>query len=483
MGRRGEPIRRNREVQGVPSVPTDPLVGEAQRDVGVDAPRQGPRQPVGAGDGIVVRIGVFEHQRVGAACDTNQLASRRGAAIVASFEPVAKPIGRAVVVVVGRRAEPVRYRFGKRICGNHCILHDCRASGDKRHPGRQGIGQFQPRQRHGPGVLDGDVIVVRDAVIPVRGQGRRLGHPHARRAGRRVRDPRRDPRRLLIALKPRRIDEFRGRKRIVDGRRQGDGHVRARRQRISRQQTWRCGQSVGGVCGRDGDMDVVEPDNIGGIARCIAAEANDRAGRRIGRNVERSREIGTVVRCTADLPHLCKGAPAVRGDIDIEEVRRFQRIPAVIHPQRRVRVAVQVRCALHDGGRHRPQGIGLPGNRRAVHRDAHVAAGHHVVVADLRPGPRPNHVAIAVGVGLQIKPVFKFIRVAERPVQLGGAVGIGHAKGQEILQPDARLGHRAGVGDQNRIGDIAAPANQIGGAGGLQQSDAGGGVDPVRYRI
>ena len=424
------------------------------------------------------------HRVVGAVHDAAGAAAAAAGRAARAAAPAAAHHQHLHLAHARRRLETRRAHRRERlhhVRHGHRRLRDRDAAGHVRRPRRQHVRQEYARLRHRPRVRERDLVDVGFAQIPVARQQRGLGNGHAHDADGFVGDARREGRGLLVAGQRGHVDEFQRLQRIVDRGRHLHGHVRQRGQLVAVEQRRRRRQRVGGVRGRSGEADVVQPDVVGRAAPAAADEPDDRARRGEGRDVVVGREIRSVVGVGADLPHFREGAAAVGRDLHGHVFAGFQPRAAVVQPQHGVRVARQVRPALDARRARRPQRVGLARDGIAVHGHVDGAARRAVVVARFGPGPGPRHVAVAVGVGLPVEPIQKIVGMREAPDQFRGNER--HPGGQRVLEPEARLRHGAGVGDLDRVDHARAADQQVRGVRGLQQRHAGGGVDGVRHRI
>ena len=165
----GRQVERHR----VGRIPILPAVGEAQRHVRID-PAGRHRQRIGAGDMVVVRVFEFKHQRVGGARHAHQHAAARRRGVVALLVPASRPVGRALVVGIGNRAEVVRHRFHEWHGHLFQQLDDLRAARNERRSRRQRIAQCHARQGRRARVLDREIVVVGQPAVPVAGQAGRF---------------------------------------------------------------------------------------------------------------------------------------------------------------------------------------------------------------------------------------------------------------------------------------------------------------------
>lgn len=126
-----------------------------------------------------------------------------------------------------------------------------------------------------------------------------------------------------------------------------------------------------------------------------------------------------------------------------------------------VRVADFQHVGLHRIGQH-------------VRQNLHAAGGHAVGLAAFDPVRPPRHGAVVVGEGPHVEPVEHRVRARAGKGDRRAVGDVGQAQRQDVLDVQARVGHRAGVDHRDRVGQVGAWLEPVGRAGLLRNRQSAG---------
>ncbi len=119
------------------------------------------------------------------------------------------------------------------------------------------------------------------------------------------------------------------------------------------------------------------------------------------------------------------------------------------------------------------QDVGLHRIGQDVRQHPHAAAGHAVRFAAFRPGREPGGGAVGVGVGPLVEPVQHHVRLHAGHRHAGAVGHVADAQRQFVVDPQAGVGHGAGVDHGDRVGKVGARLQQVRRAGLLLDRQPG----------